>query len=111
MLNRRQSKCPLCRADFSASVPKAILDEVIYEDDTGYDSTDEIDERATHIKIRYDNRDIAFVPNDGMKRQIYYDDGHSPFRIEIRQRRVYLFRTDDDTSHPVYPLHPICSRV
>lgn len=109
MLNRNQSKCPLCRTDFINSVPKIILDEVVRVEDPGYDSTDEIDERATHVKIRYGQRDIAYVPNDGKIRHLYFEDGLVKFRIECRGRKFYLIRHDDPSAgFSLHPLRGIC---
>src|SRR6185437_819436 len=106
ILNSRQVRCPMCRADIIDQVPQEILDEVDSTDriegdpnvmgsrprrghrgrnaqgeDDGYDTADEIEADATHIKIRYGARELGFVRNDGIDKEFSYDDGTVSFRI------------------------------
>ena|SRR6185437_1660138 len=108
-LNQRKNTCSLCRADITDSIPPEIMAEVQPVDDTGYESTDEFDPDASHLKIRCGSREIAFIRNDGKRRDIYYEDGDLRFRIEYRNRKCYLFRRDEPTPIPIHPLRSICA--
>lgn len=110
MLNHRQTTCPLCRADITDSIPQEIKDEVRPIDDNGgYESTDDFDPEASHLKIRCGQREIAFVRNDGKRREIFFEDGNLKIRIEYKNRRCYLFRADDPTPIPIHPLRSVCA--
>lgn len=113
----------MCRADIIDQIPQEILDEAAPDaeqqqhvmtnsrvDDDGYGSADEVEEDATHIKIRYGAREIGFLRNDGVPKTITYDDGTVSFRIEYRHNKCYLIRKDyPDTPVPLNPLASMCA--
>lgn len=110
MLNHRIETCPLCRDPIMNSIPEEILREVRHvENNGGYDSTDEIDIDATHAKISMGYRELAFIPNDGKRRDIFYEDQTVKVRIEYRGRKFYLIRPDDPTPVPIHPLRKLCA--
>lgn len=130
MVNHQQSRCPLCRADILDQIPQEVLDEVENEragddptamgsrrrtgpqTDDGYDSADEIEDDATHIKIRFGAREIGFLRNDGAHREISFDDGTTSFRIEYRNRKCYLYRKEaPDVAIPLNPLASLCAAL
>jgi hypothetical protein len=114
----------VCRGDILDQVPQEILDEVVIEPvegdpnmrrhrDEGYDSeADETDPDATHIKLRYGAREIGFITNDGVDKEISYDDGTVSFRVVYKNRRFYLLRKDYP-DHPVAlnPLTAVCAAI
>lgn len=109
-LNQKKDSCPECRGPIRDSIPQEILDEVQPVEDTGgYDSSDEIDQEATHVKIKIGQREIAFIPNDGKRRDIFYEDRDIKIRIETRNRRYFLIRPDDPTPIPIHPLRRLCA--
>lgn len=109
-LNQRKNTCPMCRADITDSIPPEIASEVQpVEDNGGYESTDEFDKEASHLKIRCGSREIAFIRNDGKHREIFYEDGPLKFRIEYKNYKCYLFRADDPTPVSVHPLRSVCA--
>lgn len=130
-LSRGQARCPLCRADILDQIPQEIMDEVINDRvegdpaamgsrprtngagaDDGYESADEIEDDATHIKIRYGAREVAFIRNDGIDKEISFDDGTMSFRIEYKNRRCYLRRKENpDVPVPLNPLAPQCAAL
>lgn len=130
MINHQQTRCPLCRADIYDQIPQELLDELederaaddptamgsrnrrITTTDDGYDSADEIEDDATHIKIRFGAREIGFLRNDGIPKTITYDDGTVSFRIEYKNRKCYLFRKDfPDAAVPLNPLSSLCAAL
>lgn len=109
-LNRKIETCPLCRGPIMDSIPREILDEVqVIEDNGGYESTDEIDPDATHVKIKIGFREIAIVPNDAKRRDVFYEDETVKIRVEARGRKYYLVRADDPTPMPIHPLRRLCA--
>ncbi len=110
MLNKKRNVCPLCREDITGAIPEEIWREVkVEEDDDGYVTTDEFDPDASHLKIRMGSQEIAFIKNDGKRREIFFDDGHRKVRIEYKNRKCYMFRADDPTPVPIYPLRSVCA--
>lgn len=120
------ARCPLCRADILDQIPQEILNEVDNDraprdpdamgsrprHDDGYDSADEIEDDATHIKISYGAHEVAFIRNDGIDKEISFDDGTVSFRIEYKNRRCYLRRKEHpDTAVPLNPLAPQCAAL
>lgn len=119
-------RCPLCREDISEQMPREMLDEVItshqhrgiggvipgigttQNDDD--ESADEFDSDVTHIKIRYGAHEVAYIRNDGKSRTLSFEDEGVTFRIEYRNRRCFLYRSDSpDTPIPLHPLTAVCA--
>lgn len=130
MINHDQRRCPLCRADIYDQLPQEILDELENErldgdpntmgsrprrdgQADGYDSADEIEDDATHFKIRYGASEVAYVRNDGIDKEISFDKpGDTSFRIVYKNRRCYLIRKDaPDTPVPLNPLTSLCAAI
>ncbi len=131
MINHQQQRCPLCRADIVDQLPQELIDEIENERvegdpaaqgsrprrdhavDDGYDSADEIEDDATHIKIRYGAHEIAFIRNDGVDKEISFDKpGDTSFRIIYKNRKCYLVRKDSpDTPIPLNPLTSLCAAI
>jgi hypothetical protein len=128
MINHQQQRCPLCRADIVDQIPQEMLDEVENERvegvegamgsrprrnpaaDDGYDSADEIEDDATHIKIRYGAHEVAFIRNDGIDKEVSFDSNGVSFRIVYKNRRCYLVRKEfPDTPVPLNPLTSMCA--
>lgn len=137
MFNHQQQRCPMCRADIVDQLTQEIVDEIENERvdngdsavlgsrprrgggaarataDDGYDSADEIEDDATHIKIRYGAHEVAFIRNDGVDKEISFDKpGDTSFRIIYKNRRCYLIRKDSpDTPVPLNPLTSLCAAI
>lgn len=127
MVNHQSTRCPLCRADFLEELPQELLDEVENEraaddptavgsrnrvNDDDYGSADEIEDEATHVKIRFGAREIGFLANDGIAKTVTYDDGTVSFRIEYRDRKFYLIRKEfPDTPVALNPLTSLCAAL
>lgn len=100
----------MCRQDITSAIPNEIWNEVKVEDeDDGYVTTDEFDADASHLKIRLGSQEIAFIKNDGKRREIFFDDGQRKVRIEYKNRRCYMFKMDDPTPIPIHPLRSVCA--
>lgn len=130
MANHDLIRCGICRADIVDQLPQEILDEIETErieagsnvmgsrprrrEDDDYESADELEDDATHFKIRYGAREIGFIRNDGIDKTVTYDD-HAKgvsFRIEYRSRKCYLIRKDyPDTIVPLNPLSSQCATI
>jgi hypothetical protein len=121
----------LCRADIFDQIPQELLDEIENERvdgdpaalgsrprrngevDDGYESADEIEDDATHFKIRYGASEVAYVRNDGIDKEISFDKpGDVSFRIIYKNRRCYLIRKDaPDTPVPINALTALCAAI
>ena len=133
MVNHQQARGPLCRADIVDQLPQELIDEIENERlddasdpnamgsrsrrnptvDDGYESADEIEDDATHIKIRYGAHEVAFIRNDGVDKEISFDKpGDTSFRIVYKNRRCYLLRKESpDTPVPLNPLTSRCAAI
>lgn len=127
MINHQQQRCPLCRADIVDQIPQELMNEMENEriegpegsmgsrrrrneNADGYDSADEIEDDATHIKIRYGAHEVAFLRNDGIDKEISFDAHGVSFRVIYKNRKCYLIRKDfPDTPVPLNPLSALCA--
>lgn len=134
IFNHGQQNCPICRGYIADQLTQELIDEIETGRidngdpaalgsrrrrgdpagvDDAYESADEIEDDATHIKIRYGAHEIGFIRNDGVDKEISFDKpGDTSFRIIYKNRKCYLVRRDSpDAPIPLNPLSSMCAAI